>query len=216
MQKRATMPARSRITAALPPVLGLCLALSSCDSDDNVGGGDIEKVLFDQGQLGVFLKIDGSLLIEYYDSGGALVFRTEAVPDGTSQPLYDNAGASVALTEFDEVYYVEPIPGGARTQVVNPDGIMAEDEEISGVHDYKVEFIDQSTGQAEYTVDLVDISGTWYAEFAAPINEQITATVASDLFGNLTYIVSYDNAIGVGEFQVHTDTAGALIGTEWL
>jgi hypothetical protein len=211
------MPARLRIAVALPPVLGLCLALFSCDSSDSGGGGDIEKVLFDQGQLGVFLKIDGSLLIEYYDSGGALVFRTEAVPDGTSQPLYDDAGASVALTEFDEVYYVEPIPGGTRTQVVNSDGIMAEDEEISGVHDYTVQFIDQSTGQAEYTAHLVDLSGTWYADFAPPIDEHVSVEVSFDPFENLTYYsVSYDNTIGVGEFRVCTDTAGAIVKTEWL
>lgn len=141
--------------------------------------------MFHLPQMHVLLKSDNQTHGVDYLVDGSVVWHREAVLNsGADQTWTDADGlpadVTVTLRLNGDVFLNEPLAGGTQAHVVNPDGIIVVQEVVSGAETYRVDFIDQGSGLASYSANIVHIGPDWYAQFAAPINEQVGVLPPTD------------------------------------
>jgi hypothetical protein len=135
--------------------------------------------------MSVYRRPNGNYLIDYFNAGGEAFFHADVPIPVAGGELYDAGGVMIILSTTGEVYLTESVTDWPRTRVVNPEGIVVEQDVMNGNMTYTVHFVDQSTGQMPFHADIVASGGgQWEARFAPPINEIVPVIVSTDFDEN--------------------------------
>lgn len=175
---------------------------------------DVQAVLYSQSQLQVYLMIDGSLIVDYTPNG-LPVYHGEVDNNGSDQTLYADAVVSLELKSTGELFFTDIAGSITYIFIINQDGIVVEDTQVSGTHSYQVHFINHGSGSTSYTADLIEAGSNTCTAVFSNSGDQVSVMEGSDLYGNLTYVFSFSNASVTREVRIFADNNGDLTGSRY-
>ena len=199
-------------------LLLLVLLLTFCGGSTGPDISDYEIYYFNGDNLDFAEDSSGLLIIVFRKASGEYE-EIKTVPPDENITLYDENGYSLELWENGGVRYIYPVTGGTKAYAVGMKGIAVEHEKYVTENTYMVHFIDLTTGDIDYTADIVEIEED---EFIAVFRDPLSDTVAVDFNGTssvMGYAFEFNNEAGHGEVEFRARSNGyiyVIIYTEIL
>jgi len=192
----------------IAPLL-LVILLTFCSGSTGPDISDYEIYYFNGDNLDFAEDSTGLLIIVFRNASGEDE-EIKTVTPNEDITIYDENGYTLELWETGGVHYIYPVTGGSRAYAVDMEGIVVEHEKYVNENTYMVHFIDLTTGDIDYTADIVEIEED---EFIAVFQDPLNDTVAVDLTGTSTimaYSFEFNNEIGHGEVEFRTRATGYI------
>jgi len=187
----------------------LALLLTFCSGSTGPDISDYEIYYFNGDNLDFAEDSSGLLIIVFRNASGEDE-EIKTVTPNENITIYDENGYSLELWENGGVLYIYPVTGGTKAYAVGVKGVVVEHEKYVNENTYMVHFIDLTTGDIDYTADIVEIEED---EFIAVFQDPLNDTVAVDLTGTSTvmaYAFEFNNEIGHGEVEFRTRANGYI------
>ena len=189
-------------------LLLLVLLLTFCGGSTGPDISDYEIYYFNGDNLDFAEDSSGLLIIVFRKASGEYE-EIKTVPPNENTTIYDENGYSLEIWETGGVLYIYPVTGGSKAYAVGTEGIAVEHEKYVTENTYMVHFIDTTTGDIDYTADIVADSAGVFAIFRDPINELIVVAV-DNYFVYTRYGFEFDNEAGNGAVEFRTDAEGYI------
>jgi hypothetical protein len=177
---------------------------------------DVTGTLGRLSNLHVYEKSNNNYIVDYYDHTGFLEYHNDDLPiPGAGETTIPTAVGTIVIKSTGEVFLTEPISGGTRIHVVNPEGMVVQDDQVLGEHTYHVHFVDQTSGILEYTADIVEVSpDVWEAQFQEFVdNVPVIRIVNIDT--TVSYSFTIDNTAGHANVFFFTYSDGTVYSTTY-
>ena len=192
----------------IAPLL-LAILLTFCGDSTGPDISDYEIYYFNSSNFDVAADSTGLLIIIFRNASGEDDEIRTAMPS-EDITLYDENGYTLTIWESGGIYYIYPVMGGSIAYAVSTEGIVAEHEKHVSENTYMVHFIDSTTGDIDYTAEIVETEGEEFlAIFRAPVNDTVEVDVIS-YFTNTMYSFEFDNEAGAGAVEFRTDAEGYI------
>ncbi len=192
-------------------VLLLAILMIFCKGSTGPEISDYEIYYFNGSNLDAAEDSTGLLIIIFRDASGEDEEIKTVMPE-EDVILYDESGYILEIGG-SEIYYTWPISGGTRTYAINLDGIVVEHKKVVMEDTYMVHFIDLTTGNIDYTADIVEIEeDEFIAVFQAPLNDTVDVDFTSTST-HMGYAFEFNNEIGHGEVEFRTRANGYIYTT---
>lgn len=197
------------------PIL-LVILMTYCGSSTGPDISDFEIYYFNSDNLDAAADSTGLIIIIFRNASGENEEIEAEIPDEDTT-LYDENGYMLELWETGGIYYIYPIMGGSRAYAVGLEGVVVEHEKYVDENTYMVHFIDTTTGNINYTADIVDNPEDGFlAIFRDPVNDTVEVEV-NTFFTNIRYGLEFDNEAGDGAVEFRTDVEGYVYRVDsWL
>lgn len=201
------MKKRSAFLLWIAPIL-LVILMTYCASSTGPDISDFEIYYFSSDNLDAAADSTGLIIIVFRNASGDNEEIRAEMPETEDTTLYDENGYTLELWETGGIYYIYPIAGGSRAYAVGLEGVVVEHEKYVSENTYMVHFIDTTTGDIEYTADIVADSGdVFFAIFRDPVNDTVEVDV-NYYFVFTRYGFEFDNEVGSGAVEFRTDAEG--------
>ncbi len=194
-------------------LLLLSLLLTFCSGSTGPDISDYEIYYFNGDNLDVAEDSAGFLIIIFRNASGEDEEIKTVMPN-EDITMYDENGYALELRETGGIHYIYPVTGGTKAYAVNMEGVVVEHEKYVNENTYMVHFIDLTTGNINYTADIVE---TLEEEFLAIFRDPVNDTVEVDMdpyFTNVRYGFEFNNEVGAGAVEFRTDANGYVFRVE--
>lgn len=195
-------------------LLLLGFLLTFCSDSTGPEISDYEIYYFNGSNLDAAADSTGLLIIIFRNASGEDEEIKAEMPEEEDTILYDENGYTLTLRKTGGIHYIWPVMGGSKAYAVNTEGVVVEHEKYISENTYIVHFIDLTTGNIDYTADIIETADDVFsAIFRAPINDTVEVDVAP-YFTNIRYGFEFDNEVGDGSVEFRTDADGYIFRVE--
>lgn len=192
----------------------LIILTTYCGSSTGPDISDFEIYYFSSDNLDAAADSTGLIIIVFRNASGEDEEIRAEMPEAEDTTLYNESGYTLELWVTGGIYYLYPITGGSRAYAVSTKGIAVEHEKLVDENTYMAHFIDTTSGDTDYTADIVADTGDVYlAIFRDPINDTVEVDVNP---ANTRYLFEFDNEAGTGTVRFRTDPEGYVFIVERL